>query len=320
MEDRENQPNLDQKGLPKTSGSFWDIFLEPSKAFEAINRKPVFVIPLVLCILASFATSFVMYSRIDMAQAMRTQIESSPAAGQLTEEQISEQVEMAVKIGRISALVAPLIMVPLIILLIAGLMMLGIYVSGSEVRGAAQPGTELTGKTCDACGGILPLESMPGHHCPHCGAEFVGSVDLVKSDDGAVLSSKRADTEQSREIPVKGSGFSKVFAVAATSMFFYTVVSGILTIAVILVTSDPNTINIHNPVFTNPAGLVDSEEFKVLYTLLTHLDLLVWYTIFLMGLGLSRIASKCSVIKGMVLIGAWYVLYALIHTGFSMIF
>jgi hypothetical protein len=50
------------------------------------------------------------------------------------------------------------------------------------------------------------------------------------------------------------------------------------------------------------------------------LDILVWYTIFLMGLGISKIAVRCSVAKGVMIIGFWYLLYALIKTGLSALF
>jgi hypothetical protein len=232
----------------ETRGAFWKIFFEPAKCFEGLNAKPAFIFPMLLCVLIAFGSSFVIYSKVDMAQAMRKQIESSSAAAQLSEEQITEQVRMATKFGKISALVAPLVVVPLSILLIAGLMLLGIYLIGSETT------------------------------------------------------------------------FSRVLAVAASSMFFYSVVGGILTITVFMAASDPNAINLRNPVFTNPAGLLDPEENRVLYAFLTHLDILVWYTIYLLGLGLSIVATKCSVAKGIVLIGIWYVLYALAHTGLASIF
>jgi len=89
---------------------------------------------------------------------------------------------------------------------------------------------------------------------------------------------------------------------------------------VYLIAADPNAINPSNPVFTNPAGLVDFKESKVLYSFLSHLDILAWYTIYLLGLGLTIVATKCSVAKSVFLVGIWYVLYALVHTGLAAIF
>ena len=248
MENSEIQTDGNQNENPKTAGSFLQIFFEPAQCFSGINKKPVFIIPLILCILVTFATSFVIYSKVDMAQVIREQIESSSAAAQMSEEQIAQQVKFGAKFGKISALVAPPITTPLFILLIAGLMMLGIYISGSETT------------------------------------------------------------------------FSRVFSVSTHSMLFYMVISGILTVTVYLIAADPNAINPSNPVFTNPAGLVDFKESKVLYSFLSHLDVLAWYTIYLLGLGLSTVATKCTVAKGIFLVGIWYVLYALIHIGLAAIF
>ncbi len=248
MEGNEIQSSTNETNNPTPKDSFWNIFLEPAKCFEALNVKPAFVVPIILCILLSFANSFVILNKMDMGQVMRTQIESSPAADQLEEEQIADQIQMMAKFTKISMVVAPLIIIPLMILLISGLILLGIYVTGSETV------------------------------------------------------------------------FKKIFAVAANSLFFYTAISVILSITVIMVAADPNTINVQNPVFTNPAGLVDLKESKVLYTFLSNLDVLILYTIYLIGLGLSKVATKCSVTKGVCLIGFWYVIYALGKTGLSAIF
>lgn len=229
-------------------GAFWKIFFEPAKCFAGLNAKPAFLIPMLLCMLVALGSSYLIFSKVDMAQAMRKQIESSSAAAQLSEEEIAEQVRMATKFGKISALVAPPVTTPLLILLIAGLMMLGIYISGSETT------------------------------------------------------------------------FSRVVSVSTHSMLFYMVISGILTATVFLFAADPNAIDLRNPVFTNPAGLVDPQESGVLYAFLSHLDILAWYSIYLLGLGLSIVATKCSVAKGVFLVGIWYVLYALTHTGLAAIF
>ena len=161
MEDNKIQPGTNGTDNLETAGSYWNIFLEPAKCFEGINVKPAFVIPLILCILVTFASSYVIYSKVDMAQVMREQIESR-SAGSLDEEQIAEQIRIGTNIGRLSALVAPFIMVPLFILLIAGLMMLGIYVTGSDIRGKSAYTEE--SKSCGKCGKTAPLESRIGDH------------------------------------------------------------------------------------------------------------------------------------------------------------
>ena len=303
MEDKESLPGVNEPESQKAQGSFWDIFLEPTKCFEGLNARPKFIIPLILCILMTFASTFVMHSKIDMAQAAREQIAASRAADQLSEEQIDEQVQLGLKIGKISAFVAPFIVVPLMVLLLSGLIMLGVFTTGSEVHGKSYQRIE--NRSCGSCGGKVPLSSKIGDKCPHCA--------VVWGADNKLLDGTPASTGES-------SAFTRVFAVTTCSMFFYNVVAGVLTIAVILTASDPNSLNISNLVFTNPAGLVDFKESRVLYSFLSRLDVLVWYTIYLLGLGISKITTKCSVTKGVIIIGFWYVLYALARIGMSALF
>ena len=248
-----------KKGEP---GTFWHIFLEPTRCFEGLNIKPRWLIPLILSMVIAFTTGLVISNRVDMEQAVRKQIASSQAASQLTEEQIDQQVQMSAKIGKVSTLVAPVVITPLFMVLIAGLIMLGVFVLGSEVNGQDYQGEGVESR----------------------------------------------------------SAFSRVFAITVSSMFFYNVVGGILAITVLLIASDPNSLNLQNLVSTNPAFLVDATESKVLYSFLSHLDILVWYTLFLIGLGISKISQKCSVAKGVMIIGFWYVLYSLAHTGVAALF
>ena len=282
------------------TGSFWHIFLEPTRCFESLNARPRFVIPLILCILVVAATSFVIYSRIDMVQITRDNIQSSSFADRLSEEQINKQAENVAKYGKIVATVSPVIKIPFYVLLISGLIMLGVFVTGCEIHGKQNLSSE--SRSCGSCGGNVPLDYRAGELCPHCG--------IVWGNESRILDVVPA-------APENGSAFSRVFAVTTTSILFYWVVKGILSVAVVLAASDPNSINIVNPVFTNPAGLVDHSDSKVLYNFLSHLDLLIFYTIFLIGLGISKISLKCSVTKGVVIIGLWYVVYLLAQTGIA---
>jgi len=262
MEEHANQAPVQPDNAKQEIGTYWDVFLEPSKCFEGLNLRPRWLVPMVLCVVIAFVTSLVIYSRVDMEHVIREQITSNPRAAQLTGEQLEQQVEMGAKFGKISALAGPVIVVPLFMFLTAGLIMLGEFILGSEVN----------------------------------------SRDY------------QADGAENKP------GFVRVLSISASSLFFYNVVAGILAITVVLISSEPNSLNLRNLVSTNPAFLVDANESKALYAFLSHLDILAWYTIYLIGLGISKITAKCSVVKGMVIIGFWYVLYALAHTGISALF
>ena len=104
MESKEPVSGVNETGSNGNSGTFWHIFLEPSRCFEGLNLKPRWLIPMILCVIMAFATSFLIYSRIDMEHVIREQIASSQSASQLTEEQIQQQVEMGAKFGKVSSL------------------------------------------------------------------------------------------------------------------------------------------------------------------------------------------------------------------------
>ena len=294
MDSKEPVSGVNETGSNGNNGTFWHIFLEPSRCFEGLNLKPRWLIPMFLSIIMTLAASFIIYSRIDMEHVIRDQIASSQSASQLTEGQLQQQGEMGAKFGKVSSLVAPVIIMPLFIFLVAGLIMLGVYVLGSEI-----PST-IENASCSACGKNVPLKSKPGDQCPHCGVVWGAEYQTSKAE-GA-------------------SAFKKVLSVTASSLLFYNVVAGILSIAVVMVASDPNSLNVQNLVSTNPAFRVDVRESKVLYNFLSHLDILVWYTLYLFGLGISKICQKCTVSKGIIIIGFWYLLYSLAHTGLSALF
>ncbi len=263
--------NSDPGGVNSNEpGSFWHIFLEPSRCFKGLNKRPRFAIPLVLSILVVSATYFVLYSRIDMARVTRENIQLSSFADRLSEEQIDNQVKSVARYGKVMAMVSPVIKVPFYVLLISGLIVLGIFVTGDEI-----------------------------------------SVGLNPSGDEARVRGMSSAPSGG------GSAFSKVLAVTTASMFFYWVVKGVLSSAVVLAAADPDSINVANPVFTNPAGLVDSSESRIFYGFLSQIDVLVFYTIFLIGLGISKITVRGSMGRGVMIIGFWYVLYTLLQTGLS---
>ena len=64
MENSEIQTDGNQNENPKNCRFFSaGFFLNRPNVLQGINIKPVFIIPLILCILVTFATSFVIYSK-----------------------------------------------------------------------------------------------------------------------------------------------------------------------------------------------------------------------------------------------------------------
>lgn len=105
------------------------------------------------------------------------------------------------------------------------------------------------------------------------------------------------------------TSYLKMLGVTSHAMLFYSVVGGVLLTIVLVLSPDPQAIDLQNPVYTNPGALVDAKEYPVLNRLASALDLVTLYTIYLLGLGLSKVAVRMSVGKGVLLAGIPWLLY-----------
>jgi hypothetical protein len=75
---------------------------------------------------------------------------------------------------------------------------------------------------------------------------------------------------------------------------------------------DPEGFNVKNPVATNPAYFMDRSGNKFLYTMASGLDVLVIWTIILMGIGFAC-NSKVKRSKAIMIVAAWYVFWKLLN-------
>jgi hypothetical protein len=98
---------------------FVGVFLSPGETFEDIVRKPDFVAPLLVAILAAVAVTETMLSKIGIERIMRNQIAQSSRAASMTPDQIDQAVAQGAKIGAIITHVAGVIAVPIIMLIVA---------------------------------------------------------------------------------------------------------------------------------------------------------------------------------------------------------
>src|SRR5579859_1486285 len=85
--------------------------------------------------------------------------------------------------------------------------------------------------------------------------------------------------------------FQRAMAVVFYSYIPFIVYSVLLTVS-LLVSSDPNTIEIGNPMPTNPAFFMDPTGNRFLYTIAASLDIFNIWTIVLLGLGFSAASSN----------------------------
>jgi len=98
---------------------FFGVFTSPGEAFADIARKPDFIAPLVVSILATVAFSEVMLAKIGMERIIRTQLQVSGRAANMTPDQIDQAVSQGAKFGSIITHVIGVLGAPIGLLIIA---------------------------------------------------------------------------------------------------------------------------------------------------------------------------------------------------------
>jgi len=94
-----------------TAETLTGIFFEPSRTFEALRSRPRFLVAGLILLAVACIVAAVLFTRVDMGQFIRDQMERSPRAAQLTE----QQKEMQVRIGKTLAMVVIPVWVPIMI-------------------------------------------------------------------------------------------------------------------------------------------------------------------------------------------------------------
>lgn len=215
------------------------LFFEPSNAFADIARRPTFLAAMLLCIVLSVVTTALIFSQIDMAEVLRQQIAQSPAAENMTREQIDNQVEQILASPFFSVMqwVGAVLGSPISMLVIAGILLLMVYLVGGETT------------------------------------------------------------------------YRKLLAVTAHAYIPYTIVYGGLAVLVFYLAQDPSAIDIQNPVYANLGPLVDAKESPVLYRLLSGVDLLNLWVIYLLATGIAAVTPRFKKSKALVAVVIPYALY-----------
>lgn len=123
------------------------------------------------------------------------------------------------------------------------------------------------------------------------------------------------------QITDAGAGFKNVLAVVAYSGFAYGLVSGLGGIIALKMMGDTSGVDVYNLIKLNPTLFMDkTTASKMLYSLASSLDLLSFWRIFLLGLGLSKISLKMTLGKGLMIAIIPWVVYVLGKMGLAAIF
>jgi hypothetical protein len=95
------------------------VFISPGRAFESIVRRPDFLTPLIIAIVAGIAVGESMMAKIGMERIVRQSIELSGKASQMSAEQLQQAVHQGAAIGGIIARVGELVGAPIYLLVVA---------------------------------------------------------------------------------------------------------------------------------------------------------------------------------------------------------
>lgn len=94
-------------------------------------------------------------------------------------------------------------------------------------------------------------------------------------------------------------GFKQAFSITAHVLFVYFLITGILTSLIFLISPDPASLDIRNPIQSNLGFLVDSKTSPILNRLASSLDVIVFYTLALFAVGFSKLEEKLTFRKAL---------------------
>jgi len=114
---------------------FLGVFISPGRTFESIARRPDFIAPLIVGIVAAIAITETMMAKIGMERIVRKSIEMSSRASQMTADQMQQAVHQGATIGAIIARVAEVVGAPIYLLVLAAV---GLFIVNVMFGGAAK--------------------------------------------------------------------------------------------------------------------------------------------------------------------------------------
>ncbi len=114
--------------------------------------------------------------------------------------------------------------------------------------------------------------------------------------------------------------FGKVLAVCGYTFFAGGVVGAIMTVVILLAMPDYSGVDLQNLVRLNPTIFLDKETTaRPLYSVMSSLDLISFWQIFLIALGLSKAAGKLKLSKALMIVIVPWALYVIGKAGFSLL-
>jgi hypothetical protein len=97
------------------------IFVSPGATFADIARKPDFIVPLIVSVLATMAVIETMLARIGAERIVRQSLEQSGRASNMSPDQMQQAIEQGAKFTGIFMHLTGLLAAPIVLLVVAGL-------------------------------------------------------------------------------------------------------------------------------------------------------------------------------------------------------
>jgi hypothetical protein len=110
-----------------TPATLSGIFFEPGRTFDALRKRPRFLIVGLILLVLIAVVDAALFMRVDMDSFVREKVE------QQNPNQTPEQKELGVKIGKIAAAVIPPLSVPIVFAAGAALYLLGVMAFGGTI-------------------------------------------------------------------------------------------------------------------------------------------------------------------------------------------
>ncbi len=123
------------------------------------------------------------------------------------------------------------------------------------------------------------------------------------------------------QIASAGTTYKKILGVTAYSSFAHGLVAGIGGMVVLKMMGDTSGADMFNLIKLNPTLFMDkAATSKALYSIASSFDLLSFWMIFLLGLGISKVSVKMSLTKGLTIVLIPWVIYVLGRAGIASLF
>lgn len=119
-------PDAEPQASVSPIGRVLGVFFSPKATFEDIVRKPSWLLPVVILGVLGLAVAAGINQKMNWRDFISQQIEKSPRAAQLSEEQKEKQIEAGAKIAPISTYVFG-VPAPIVLVLVVALIMWGAY-------------------------------------------------------------------------------------------------------------------------------------------------------------------------------------------------